>query len=168
MFDVSETVEAKTRAALAVLREYKRGDCVPHSELSKAIGLSRELDADDYYRIVRKARGRLRDEDGIWSTNENNVGFHLLTERETFIDEPRRRAKRARKQLGLSIRAAIAVPPDGLSLNQRRLREAVIEDGKAKRRSLVEKTAKANQFMQPFRSTAIRRVEGATAPPPNA
>lgn len=163
MFKTNETLEAQTQAALAVLREYKRGDCVPHEELARAIGMSPEC-GSDYYRVVRKARFRLRDEDGIWSRNENTEGFHLYTERETFVEEPRRRAKRARRQIGFTVKAAVAIAPESLSPNQRRLREAVIDAGQDMRRKLVIREEKAKQFMESFKGSPLRKLESAGVP----
>lgn len=157
MFDPKEETESKTLAALAVLREYKRGDCVPHDELAAATGL-RPTCGGEYYDIVMKARRRLRDEDGIWSRPETSEGFHLLTERETLTEEPRRRAKRARKQIAYTIKAAVALPKESLSFNLRRLQEAVVNSATDMRRKLIIKAEIAEKASQPFVGSPRRSV----------
>lgn len=160
MFEINEELAVKVESALAVLRKYRRGDCVPHSELSSVLGLVPEP-GGDYYRIVRKAREQLRDTDGIWSHPDATEGFLLLTEDETLVQEQKRRSKRARKQIGIGLKAAVMINPDGLSMRKRMLREAVIENAKELRRKLTTREAKASQFMQPFRESRLRAMQAA-------
>jgi hypothetical protein len=163
MFNVSEEVKAKVEAALSVLREYKRGDRVPHEELEKATGLNRDC-GTDYYRIVMKARKRLRDEDGIWSCYEQSEGFHLYTERETLTEEPKFRSKKARRQMRYVVKAATAIPTNSLSFTQRRLQEAVVDSAKEMARKLSAKAEVAEQASQPYKGMPIRKVESLTPP----
>ena len=163
MFDPKDEIEKKTLAALAVLREYKRGDCVPHEELSRAIGLAPTC-GGTYYHIIMKARKRLRDEDGIWSRPEMDEGYHLYTERETLTEEPRFRAKRARKQVRYFLKAATSIPKESLTFNQRRLQEAVVESARDMHRKLAIKAEVAEKAAQPYKGMPIRKVETLTPP----
>lgn len=158
MFEAKEKNEKRVVAALAVLREYGRGECVPHSKLEHAVGLAPEP-GGMYYKIVEKARLRLRDEDGIWSRNQNSEGFYLYTQSEQLIEEPTRRAKRARKQVRYVINAAKAIPKEDLTFHQRRLRDATIDSAKELHRKMASRETFAKESMKAFKGSPLRKAD---------
>lgn len=156
MFEPNEENDVKVDGLIALFREHERGDVVSHGAITRVIEIDRWRQRDEYYKVVRRTRNRLRDEDGIWSRPETSVGFRLLTEQETLVDEPRMRARRARRQINLGQRAAIKLDEDKLTPLQRRLRDAVIADAAEKKRMLASREEQAARAARTHQGLPLR------------
>jgi hypothetical protein len=156
MFESNELNNDRVEKALGLFRQYGRGEVVPHGEMAAAIGVDEGQTA--YYQVVKRARARLLDEDGVCVTPEHSVGWRLLTEQQTIVDEPIRRSKRARRQIGHALRAAISLPTDSLTPLQVRLRDAQIGHSEELRRQLSTRQAMAKKSMEVHRGLPLRTV----------
>ena len=154
MFEANEANNARVEKALELFRQYGRGEVVPHVEMAALIEIDTGQTA--YYSIVKRARARLLDEDGICILPEKSIGWRLLSEQQTLVDHSIYRTKRARRQINHDYRANIALPSEALSPNQRRLREAKIEHAENLRRQLSTRETKAKQAMEPHRGLPLR------------
>lgn len=136
MFKVNEANGAAVDAAYKVLDQYGRGDVVPHSELSAAVG--HVWPSPEYFRLVRAARDRYRDTAGVWSREVPGLGFRLLTVEESLTTEQSHRARRAKRQVKIASKVADSIPEREMSFHQRKLREAVLESTRQAARKIAE------------------------------
>lgn len=142
---------------VAKLRGHDRGDTVSHREIEDALGMDRTAPA--YYRLVQRARRRLRDEHSIWSEPVQGVGFLLQTAADSLTTEQKRRWKRARRQVGIGEKAVAALSDEMLSYRERRLKEAALEAAGKLRRSLSYRELREQEAAKPLKSHGVRRAE---------
>lgn len=125
MFDRIDEIAAKVDEVSALFNEHDRGDVVTHEAIGAILGLGPHEGRWDH--VVNRVRGRVQRERGIATWPEPTVGYRLLTVKEQVEDLPRWRLKRAARQARRAKRSIEALPDAGLSMHQRRVKEAQIE-----------------------------------------
>ena len=165
LFAMQDENKIRIGDLLALFRLYKPGQVVPHAEIEEAIEIPQKSDL--FYRLVRIARNRLRDEDGIWSNVVTDVGVALQTPHETLTEEVPRRQRKARRQVGIAAKAVGALNVKKLTPLQRRQREAVLAAAAEQRRMLRHREIVANREPQrsarPTMATIAAKAAGPAA-----
>jgi anion-transporting ArsA/GET3 family ATPase len=147
MFVATEENQRILDQLVGCFQQYGRGDVIPHDVLIAVTGT--QPPDSDYFQTVMAARKRFRDVSGIWTRPENGIGFRLLTVKETLVEEPRRRARKAMTQSRFSRRAAEMLPEKELKFHERRLRDAVIQEQRDIKRKLMESQRHLGWLMMP-------------------
>ena len=76
---------------------------------------------------MNRVRRRLQNERGIATWPQKNVGYQLLTVRQTIEDLPKWRHQRAMRQEKRGLKSVRALPDDDLTPHQRRAKQFQID-----------------------------------------
>ncbi len=129
---IQEITEAVNKL-WAMSAKYDRGQTIDWGKVEVIAG-SRTDGRANY--IVNKWRKRMERERAIVILVEPNVGVRLLTDKETAIEIPRLRQKRAYRQIRRALKQTALVNDASLSVNDRRLLAAQRIHMAEQRRSL--------------------------------
>ena len=119
-FEADDEIQAKIERLTLKLRKYQRGELATWAEIEGTIGSHRDDPGSRH--IIRQARQRLFDEDGVATQGKSGQGVYLLTQSEQATEAPRRRQKRALRQTKTGLAEVVATDMGELSDYEQRIR----------------------------------------------
>lgn len=150
MFEKNDVIGEAVNVVYALTDRLNRGDILPHMKITEVLGLQPHEGA--WQHILNRVRARLQRERGIATWFEKGVGYRLLTVRETLVDLPRWRRRKARSQFRRLIRSQAALPDAELTVHERQIRQDQIHHDRAENRRLLAEIKAVEAFMsQPER-----------------
>lgn len=118
IIEAKDEVTAAVDALLALAAQYERGQCIPWEEVEKVTG-DHSKERAKY--VVNKWRRKLESEREIVTLPAPSVGVRLLTHKETAMEIPALRQRRAYRQIRRAIKQTSLVDVSRLSDHERRL-----------------------------------------------
>lgn len=154
MIDPKPEIAEKVDELYAVVATMGRGDVLTEEAIAAVIGPIQRTRRWNH--IIRRALARLERERGIAYWYRQDIGYELLT-RSDQLKLPEWRLKKGMRQIARAKRSVKALPEQGLSDHQRRVRAVTIE-----RMAEIESSLKAqrNEHQALFRPAHVvpRRV----------
>src|SRR4051794_17600833 len=138
MIDPKPEISAKVDELYTVVAEMGRGDVLTEDAIAAVIGPIQRTKRWNH--IIRRALARLEQERGIAYWYRHDVGYELLTRSDQLNKLPGWRMKKSMRQIARIKRSTKAMPEQGLSDHQRRIRTVTIE-----RMAEIESSLKAQQ-----------------------
>lgn len=120
-----EKITALVDAVYSLTNELGRGEILTHESIRGVLGVEPHEGRWDH--VVGRVRKRLLRERGVATWPETNVGYKLLTTKETLERLPHLRIRKARSQARRLQREVTSLPEANLTVHQRQ-RKAFLED----------------------------------------
>jgi hypothetical protein len=151
MFDAVNEIIKFIDTLYGIAEGLDRGQILTHEQIREVLGVAPHEGRWDY--IMSGVRRRIERERGIATWPVVNVGYELLTN-EKQLELPRWRFKRGIRQIRRGRKSLEALPEDGLTVNQRRVRHLMIEyiteaEQTVKERSRAHESLLKPSFTQP-------------------
>lgn len=124
MFDEKPEITEAVDHVYSFMATLRRGDILTHEQVAGLIGGRPHEGSWDH--IVGRARKRLEAENGIATWYVYGVGYRLLTRAEQ-LELPQWRLRKGIRQIRKARKSLTALPEAGLTVNQRRVRAAMLE-----------------------------------------
>lgn len=156
MFERNEILTDLIAQLYEACAPLNRGDTIGHDAIARILRVAPH--EGHWQQCIARLKRRMEDERGITLWSEREVGYRLMLVVEQLTLAPRRRLKRACRQMARGIRHAEAVPDTGLNAHQRRVKAAQIELMKSARREAVAQYRRQSALLRPTQVNPRRVV----------
>ena len=156
MFERNENLTELVEALYAACEPLRRGDTIGHDQIARILKVAPH--EGHWQTCIAKLKRRMEDERGITLWSEHEVGYRLLKLDEQLAVAPRKRLRRAIRQINRGLKHAASAPDAGLTPHQRRLKAAQVELMKAARREAMSQHRRQSALLKPAEVNPRRRA----------
>lgn len=134
MFEEKGYIRRIVNELVRVTSNLERGDVITHEAIERVSGVNRYT--GPWNQIVRRFRRRVLKERGIAMLPVVQVGYHFCTQQEQLTVCAENRQRRAIRQVTRGCQEVGALPLEGLTDHQQRLKKFTMDAMKAERKAM--------------------------------